>query len=77
MRGETHLKIDGIVRGGGIDPVQRVLCSVDIEHQIDSSLLQQLHAVVVIGRVVDLVHSNSVDSQLLEVWHISITVLTD
>jgi hypothetical protein len=69
---EEALKVDVVVRGCGIGAVERVLWSVDVESKVDASSCQRRHALVVIGGVVDRVHTDGIDSQLLELGDISL-----
>lgn len=48
-----------------------VLGGVDIESQVDTSIVQRLHAGIVVGSVVDCVDTNGVDLQFLELSNIT------
>jgi hypothetical protein len=68
---EDVLQVDGVVRVVGGGPVERVLGGVDVEHEVDASVLEGLHAGVVVGGVVDGVDADGVDAQLLELDDVS------
>lgn len=68
------LQISGIV--GKISPVRAtsvkgVLGGVDIDDKVDASLVQCLHAVVVVGSVVHGVDANGVDAEVLELLDVT------
>lgn len=65
------LEVDGVVRGVGIGTIERVQGRVDVEHQVDSSRCQRVHAGIVVGGVIDRVDTDGVDSQLLELHDVS------
>jgi hypothetical protein len=72
--GKDELKVDFVIRHLNrrhVVSVERVLGTVDIESEIDAGVGQQLHAGVVVGRVVDRVYANGIDAQLLELGHIT------
>lgn len=66
------LQIDGVVRGLGVGPVERVLGSVDIEDEVDASISQRLHTLIVALGVVDGVDTDGVHAQLLELGDIAL-----
>lgn len=55
--------------------VERVLGSVDIKDEIDSSVSESVHALVVVDRVVDTVDTDGVDAQLLELLDVALASL--
>lgn len=56
--------------------VERVFWRIDIENNIDAGLLEEVHAFVVVGCVVNGVHTDGVDAELLEVLNVSLAVLS-
>ena len=72
--GEDELEIDVVVREGDasvVGPVERVCRSVDVEGEIYAGVGERLHAVIVVGGVVDGVDAHGVDAQLLEVLDVA------
>lgn len=71
------LEISGVVRQGGhgggstVDRVALFATRVDIENEVDASISQKTHALGVIGRVVDRVNTDSVDTEVLEVLDVT------
>lgn len=71
-RGKDVLQVSVIVRSRGLIAIQRVQRRVDIQSQVNAGIGQSIHAriVVHVGAVVDRVHTDGIDSQLLELFHI-------
>jgi hypothetical protein len=68
---KNALKVHGVVgrpRFRAVDGVARV---VDIKDQIDASIGESAHALVMVLRIVDGIDTNGVDSKVLEVFDIS------
>ncbi len=72
-RGEHALQVYIVIRSSRILAIQRIVWRVDVERQVDARRIQQLHACIVVLRVVDGVHAHGVDAQLLELGDISST----
>jgi len=72
---EQALQVHGVVRWSWIATVERVLGGVDIESEVDARSRELAHALVVVGSVVDSVHTDSVDSQLLELYDITLAAI--
>lgn len=72
---EDVLQVDVVVGDLGILTVQRVLGSVDIQNQVDTSLGEGIHALIVIGRVVDGVNTDGVQTEFLEVLDVTLATL--
>jgi hypothetical protein len=72
------LEVDVVVRaveGLSILTVERVLWCVGIESKVDTCIIKQLHALIVVLRVVDCVDTDGVDTEVLEVDDITLQVL--
>lgn len=69
---EDVLKVDVVVRGLRIGTVQCVLGSVDIQDKVDASIGEGLHALIVVLGVVDRVHTDGVEAQVLELLDITL-----
>lgn len=63
---EDVLEVDGVVGWAWVGSVKGVERRVDVEHEVDASSCQLVHAIVVGGGVVDGVHTDGVDAELLE-----------
>ncbi|KAI6749128.1 hypothetical protein HG531_008075 [Fusarium graminearum] len=72
---KNTLDVGGIVRRAGGGTVDGVLGVVDIKDKIDASVVERLHALIVIGLVVDGVNANNVDAEFLEVLDITLADL--
>jgi len=68
---EDALQIHGVVGWCGSRTVEGVLGGVDIENQVDTSIVKGLHAGVVVGSVVDGVDTDGVQAQLFELSDIA------
>lgn len=69
---EETLQVNSVVGRGRAGPVDGVLWSVDIESNVDSSVGERAHALVVACSVVDSVYSDGVDAKLLEVCDVAL-----
>jgi hypothetical protein len=58
-----------------IDSIDAGLIVSDVEHHVDTGVVQEGHSCIVIVVGVRLVHSNDVHSQFFEVWDVSIQSL--
>ena len=66
----------GLVVGDlGRSTVDRVLGSVDVESEVDTSVGEGIHAGVVLGSVVDSVDTDSVDAELLELGDVALAAI--
>jgi hypothetical protein len=74
-RSENALQIHIVVRGSRLVSVDGVVWRIDIQREIDPSIRKHGHASIVVLAVVDGIDTHSVDSQLLEVLHISLASL--
>jgi hypothetical protein len=63
------------VEGVLVLTVERVLGRVGIECQVDTSIVEHLHALIVVLRVVDGVNTDGVDTERLEVGDIALQAL--
>lgn len=72
-RGQNLVQVHGVVRAVGtlVTSNQR-LWHVDVQDQVDSGVVQLLHALVVVAGVVDGVDPDSVDSELFEVLDVTL-----
>jgi hypothetical protein len=70
--GENALDVGSVVRRTGLGTVDGVLGVVDIENEVDASVVERLHARIMIGLVVDSVDADNVDAELLEVLDITL-----
>lgn len=64
--GKDVLEVDVIVGGGGFISTDRVFGCVDVKSEVDASIGKLFHAFGVVLAVVDGVHSDGVDVELLE-----------
>lgn len=64
---EDRLQVLLIVRLVGISTVERELGRVHVQGEVDARVGQEAHALIVVLRVVDGVHTDGVDAELLEV----------
>lgn len=65
--GEDGLQVLLVVRLVGISTVERELGRVHVQGQVDARVGEEAHALIVVLRVVDGVHTDGVDAELLEV----------
>lgn len=72
---EDVLEVDIVVRLRGLGTVDGVFGSVDIEHQVDASISQGIHALVVVLRVVDRVDTDGVQTELLELGNVTLATI--
>lgn len=72
---EDALKVDLVVRPGGLLTVDGVERVVDIQGQVDASVGEGLHALIVVGRVVDAVDTDGVQAKLLELGNVTLARL--
>lgn len=70
--GEQALKVVLVVGRAGVATVERVLGGVHVEGEVDAGVGEGRHALVVVGGVVDSVHTDGVDAQLLELLDIAL-----
>ena len=70
--GKDVLEVDVVVRLLGLGAVEGVLGGVDIQHQVDAGLGQDLHALIVILGVVDRVHADGIESEILELLQVAL-----
>lgn len=73
---EDTLEVDIVVRWGRLVSVNRVTRVIDVENQVDASIIQGLHTFGVIGRVVNRVNANSVYAKFLEFGDVPVTDVT-
>lgn len=73
--GEDTLDVGSVVRVTGLGTVDGVLGVVHIENQVDASVVEGLHTLIVAGAVVDGVDTDNVDTELLEVRDITLADL--
>lgn len=59
---EDVLEIDAVIGGCWCSTVERIEGCVDIENEVNASICQRRHTHVVVRRIVDRVHTHSVDS---------------
>lgn len=71
--GEDVLEVFGVVGEEGRGTVDGVFGGIDIQNQVDAGICQELHALVVVGSVVDSVDTDGVYSQFLESGNITRT----
>ena len=64
--GEDTLKVFLVVADTGLLTVERELGGVGVESNVDTSVVQHLHALVVVLAVVNGVDTDGVDAELLE-----------
>jgi hypothetical protein len=74
--GEDVLEVDIVVGGLGVRTVKRVLGGVDVEDEVDASVSESVHALVVVGGVVDGVDTDSVQAEILEVLDVTLAALS-
>lgn len=55
-----------------VGTVDGVLLVVDIENNVDASISQSIHALVVVHAVVDSIDTDSIDAQVLELGDVSL-----
>ena len=72
---EDALEVDLVVGDLGRSTVDRVLGSVDVESEVDTSVGEGIHAGVVLGSVVDSVDTDSVDAELLELGDVALAAI--
>ena len=62
--GENALQVNIVVRTCWIRSIERIQRSVDIQRQVDASIGERVHALIVIciRRVIDRIYTDSVDS---------------
>ena len=73
--GEDVLQVDIVVGDLGLGTVEGVLGGVDIEHEVDTGLGESVHALVVVGGVVDGVNTDGVQAELLEVLDVALATV--
>lgn len=69
------LEINIVVRWVGLGSVERVLGRIDVQDEVNASICQSVHASIVVGGVVNGVHTDGVETELLEVWDISLAAI--
>jgi hypothetical protein len=69
---EDILQIDVVVRFCGAGAVERVLGGVDIKNEVDASISQCIHALLVTLVVIDGIDADGVQTQLLELGNITL-----
>lgn len=74
-RGEDVLKVDVVVGSLGIGTVDGVPGSVDIQHQVDTGIGQGAHALIVVLGVVDGVHTDGVEAEVLELLDVTLAAI--
>lgn len=72
---EDILEVNRVVRRLWISSVDRVIWRVGVQHQIDTSISQLLHTLIMVRRVIDSVDSHNIRSQLLELGNITLADL--
>lgn len=71
-RGEDALQVDLVVGDLRISAVDRVLGGVDVEGEVDAGVGKSVHALVMVGRVVNRVDADGVDAELLELGNVTL-----
>lgn len=74
--GEDVLQVSSVVGQNkvfGLAAVEGVFAGVDIHNQVDAGVRQSLHAIGVVGRVVDSVDTDGVDTEVFEFLDIAFT----
>lgn len=69
------LQIDIIVGLLRLRAIDRVLGGIDVEHEVDASIGQRIHTLIVILGVVDRVDTDGVDAQFLELGDIALAAV--
>ena len=73
-RGQNLVQVHGVVGAlGALVTRNQRLGHVDVQNQVDARVRQLLHALVVVGGVVDGVDTDGVDAELLEVLDVTLT----
>jgi hypothetical protein len=70
--GEDALEVVGVVRLGRRSAVDRVLGGADVEGEVDASIGEGVHALLVVASVVDGVDADGVDAELLELGNVTL-----
>jgi len=73
--GEDVLKVDVVVRRLGLGTVEGVLGGVDIQDQVDTGLSQGVHALIMVLGVVDRVHTDGVETEVLELLDVALAAI--
>lgn len=71
---EDILEIDIVVRCSGLLAVDGIVSRVDIQRQVDASVRELLHALIMVLCVVDGIDTDGVDAQLLELLDVALAV---
>lgn len=69
--GEDALEVDGVVRRVGVGAVDGVLGVVDIGNEVDASVGELLHALLVVLGVIDGVDTDGVHTEVLELGNVT------
>lgn len=72
---KNALEILGVVGRSGLGAVDGVAGVVDIKNQVDASVGESVHAVIVVLGVVDSIDADNIDAKVLEVLDVSLTRL--
>lgn len=71
-RGKHALEICIVVGCGWVVTIERVEWAVHVQREVDASTVERSHTLIVICRVVDCVHSDRVDPELLKFCNIAL-----
>ena len=72
---EDVLQVDIVVGGLGVLTVEGVLGGVDVEDEVDASIGESVHALVVVGGVIDGVDTDGVQAEILEVLDVTLATV--